>query len=143
MVGIGIANIVPVMLCTRHVVMTSAAQDYVAAARLAGASGLELARRHTLPIVVQLIVAQAVSQLGFGILTEAALSYVGLGVQPPASSLGGLLHDAQAFSLAKPLLVVVPGLVILLIVMALNLVSAQLRLPVAAELSAGGERGAA
>jgi len=142
MVGLGIANIVPFALCTRHAVVTSSRHDYVAAARLAGASGLELARRHTLPLIVRLLAAQAVAQLGFGIISEAALSYVGLGVQPPAASLGVLLHDAQAFLLAKPLLVVVPGVVILLIVVALNLTSAQLRWMVA-DLGVGDDRGAA
>lgn len=142
MVGLGVANIVPFAVCTRHAVVTSSSHDYVAAARLAGASGLELARRHTLPLIVRLLAAQAVAQLGFGIISEAALSYVGLGVQPPAASLGVLLHDAQAFLLAKPLLVVVPGVVILLIVVALNLTSAQLRWMVA-DLGVGDDRGAA
>jgi len=143
MVAIGIANIGPFALSTRHAVVTTSGHDYVAAARLAGATGLELARRHRVPLIGQLIVAQAVAQLAFAIIAEAALSFVGLGVQPPAASLGVLLHDAQAFSLAKPLLVVIPGLVILLIVVALNLTSAQLRWTVAADLAPGADRGAA
>jgi len=89
-----------------------------------------------------LVAGRAVAQLAFGIIAEAALSYIGLGVQPPATSLGVLLHDAQSFGLAKPLLVIVPGLVIVLIVLALNLTSWQLRWTVAADLRED-DRGAA
>jgi len=142
MVGIGIANIVSLALATRHAVVKTSKHDYVAAARLAGASGLDLVRHHTMPIVARAIVAQGVAQLAFGIIAEATLSYVGLGVQPPATSLGLLLRDAQSFSLAKPLLLAVPGVVILLIVIALNLTSAQLRDAVAADL-AGDDSGPA
>jgi len=95
-----------------------------------------------MPIVARAIIAQGVAQLAFGIIAEATLSYVGLGVQPPATSLGLLLRDAQSFSLAKPLLLAVPGLVILLIVIALNLTSAQLRDAVATDL-AGDDSGPA
>jgi len=143
MVGIGIANVVPLGLTTRYAMVKTSAYDYVAAARLAGASGLDLVRRHTLPTIVRWLIAQALTQLAFGIIVEAALSYIGLGVQPPATSLGVLLHDAQAFGLAKPLLLIVPGLVIVLIVLALNLTSSQLRSTVAAELVGEDDRGAA
>lgn len=142
MVGIGIANIVPLALATRHAVVKTSEHDYVAAGRLAGASGLDLARRHMLPTIVRWLIAQAVAQLAFGIIAEAALSYIGLGVQPPATSLGVLLHDAQAFGLAKPLLLILPGLVIVLVAFALNLTSSQVRWTVAADL-AEDERGPA
>ena len=143
MVGIGIANIVPLALATRHAMVRAQGNDYVAAARLAGASGLDLARHHTLHSIIRWVSAQAVAQLAFGIIAEAALSYIGLGVQPPATSLGVLLHDAQSFGLAKPLLLIVPGLVIVLIVVALNLTSWQLRWTVAGDLGGEDDRGAA
>jgi peptide/nickel transport system permease protein len=143
MVGIGIANVVPLALATRHATVQTQGHDYVAAARLAGASGLDLARHHTLPVIVRWLIAQAVAQMAFGIIAEAALSYIGLGVQPPATSLGVLLHDAQSFGLAKPLLLIVPGLVIVLIVLALNLTSWQLRWTVAADLRSEDDRGTA
>lgn len=143
MVGIGIANIVPLALATRHAMVRAQGHDYVAAARLAGATGLDLARHHTLPVIVRWLIAQAVAQLAFGIIAEASLSYIGLGVQPPATSLGVLLHDAQSFGLGKPLLVIAPGLVIVLIILALNLTSWQLRWTVAADLHSEGDRGTA
>ena len=123
--------------------MEAQGQDYVAAARLAGAGGLDLVRHHTLHTIVGWVGAQAVAQLAFGIVAEAALSYIGLGVQPPATSLGGLLHDAQSFALAKPLLVIVPGLVIMLIVLALNLTSRQMQWTTAGSLRGEADRGAA
>ena len=143
MVGIGIANIVPLALATRHAVVEAQGRDYVAAARLAGAGGLDLVRHHTLHTIVGWVGAQAVAQLSFGIIAEAALSYIGRGGQPPATSLGVLLHDAQSFALAKPLLVIVPGLVILLIVLALNLTSRQLQWTIAGSLRGEDDRGAA
>ena len=65
--------------------------------------------------------------LAMGILAEASLSYVGLGSQPPATSLGLMLRDAQAYALLKPMLAVIPGLTILIIVVALNLAGDGLR----------------
>jgi peptide/nickel transport system permease protein len=82
---------------------------------------IEIARRHILPGIAGLIMVQALVQLALGILAEASLSYVGLGAQAPAISLGLMLKDAQTYALLKPTLALVPGITILLIVAALNL----------------------
>ncbi|MBN9305280.1 MAG: hypothetical protein BGO82_02215 [Devosia sp. 67-54] len=141
MVAIGIANIAPLALATRDAIRTAAAPDYVAAGRLAGGSGLDLARRHMLPTILRLILAQAIAQLAVGVLAEATLSYVGLGTQPPATSLGLLLADAQAYAAGRPGLLFVPGLALLLIALALTIVSREIR--AAAGDTTGGAHGAA
>jgi len=141
MVAIGIANIAPLALATRDAIRTAAAPDYVAAGRLAGGSGLDLARRHMLPTILRLILAQAIAQLAVGALAEATLSYVGLGTQPPATSLGLLLADAQAYAAGRPGLLFVPGLALLLIALALTIVSREIR--AAAGDTTGGAHGAA
>ena len=83
-----------------------------------------------------LVIAQTVTQLAVGVLAEASLSYVGLGVQSPATSLGLMLRDAQTYALLKPTLALIPGLTIVLIVVALNLTADGLR----AELDPGLRR---
>jgi peptide/nickel transport system permease protein len=116
---------------------------YVEAARLAGAGGLDLVRRHIFPGMTRLLLAQAVLQLGLGILAEAGLSYVGLGTQPPATSLGLLLHDASAYASLKPGLLLAPGLAILVIVLALNVTSRGLRATAGPVLASEADDGAA
>ncbi len=123
MVALGIASVAPFATTTRDTARFAARQDYVAAATLAGSSGLDLARRHTWPILLPAWGATGLRQLAAGVLAEAALSYVGLGVQPPAASLGLLLHDAQAFAAAKPTLLLVPGATIIVLVLCLTLVA--------------------
>lgn len=94
---------------------------YVGAARLAGLTVGDIARRHFFSTIAGLVLAQALTQLALGVLAEASLSYFGLGVQTPAASLGLMLKDAQTYALLKPTLALVPGVVIVLIVVALNL----------------------
>lgn len=94
---------------------------YVTHSRLAGMTDADIWRRHLLPDLVRLLVGTAVLQIGAGILAEAALSYLGLGVQPPASSLGLMLRDAQSAAMSQPLLAVLPGLLLTLAGVALSL----------------------
>ncbi len=101
--------------------------DYLAAAHLSGQGNWDATRRHVLPNLAALLIAQAITLLAVGVLAEASLSFVGLGTQPPATSLGLMLKDAQSYLLLKPSLAVVPGVVILLIVVALNLAADGLR----------------
>jgi peptide/nickel transport system permease protein len=76
---------------------------------------------------MSLLIVQATIQLSLGILSEAGLSYIGLGTQPPATSLGLMLRDAQSLFLIQPMLSIIPGLTIVLIVIALNLAGDGLR----------------
>ena len=94
-----------------------------------------------LPTILRLVLAQAVAQLALGVLAEATLTYIGLGTQAPATSLGLLLADAQAFAAGRPGLLFVPGLVLLLLALALTIVSREIR--TAASDTSGGANGAA
>lgn len=144
MIAVGLFNI-PVFALTAHDgAMTLKRYDYLAAARLAGQGSVEVTRRHVLPNLATLLIAQAITQLAVGILAEASLSFVGLGTQPPATSLGLMLRDAQGYLLLKPALALIPGLVIVLIVVALNLAGDGLRELVDPRMRRiGGTRGAA
>lgn len=121
MVAIGIFNIPAFARITRDALVDLRSHDYVAAARLAGMGTIEVARRHILPTIASLVLVQAITQLALGILAEAGLSYIGLGVQTPTASLGLMLKDAQTYALLKPALALIPGVTILLIVVGLNL----------------------
>src|SRR5690606_7038058 len=90
-------------------------------------SNAMIASRHLLPNIMSLIIVQGTIQLSLGILAEAGLSYVGLGTQPPGTSLGLMLRDAQSLFLVHPWLTLAPGLCIVAIVIALNLAGDGLR----------------
>ncbi|MBE7733947.1 ABC transporter permease [Devosia faecipullorum] len=126
-IAIGVFNIPVFARVARGGALAIATQDYVSAARLAGLGNAAIAWRHMLPNIASLAIVQATIQLSLGILAEAGLSYIGLGTQAPATSLGLMLRDAQSLFLIHPWLGIVPGLVIVLIVIALNLAGDGLR----------------
>ena len=126
-IAIGIFNIPVFARVARGGALAIATQDYVAAARLAGLGNAAIAARHLLPNIMSLLIVQGTIQLSLGILAEAGLSYIGLGTQPPATSLGLMLRDAQSLFLIHPWLSVVPGITIVLIVIALNIAGDGLR----------------
>lgn len=126
-VAIGIFNIPVFARVARGGALSIAVLDFVSAARLAGLGNTAIAFRHLLPNIAGLLIVQGTIQLSLGILAEAGLSYIGLGTQPPATSLGLMLRDAQALFLIHPLLTLVPGLCIVLIVIALNIAGDGLR----------------
>jgi peptide/nickel transport system permease protein len=125
--AIGIFNIPVFARVARGGALAIATQDYVAAGRLAGLGNAALAARHLLPNITSLIIVQATIQLSLGILAEAGLSYIGFGTQPPATSLGLMLRDAQSLFLIHPWLSVVPGVTIVVTVIALNIAGDGLR----------------
>ncbi|MFC0217652.1 ABC transporter permease [Pseudochelatococcus lubricantis] len=100
---------------------------YVMAARVAGRRGLWIGCAHVLPNIASTLIVQATIQLSLGVLAEASLSYVGLGVQPPQPSWGRMLFEAQTFMAIAPRLAVVPGLAIAVAVLGLSLTGEGLR----------------
>ena len=126
-IAIGVFNIPVFARVARGGALAIATQDFVAAAQLAGLGPAAIAVRHLLPNIMSLLIVQGTIQLSLGILAEAGLSYIGLGTQPPATSLGLMLRDAQSLFLIHPWLTLVPGFVIVLIVIALNVAGDGLR----------------
>jgi peptide/nickel transport system permease protein len=103
------------------------AQDYVTAARTFGSSAAGLFWRHLLPNVANVLIVQATVAFALAILAEAALSYLGLGAQPPTPSWGRMLNDAQSYLSQSPLLALWPGVAIALSVLGFNLLGDGLR----------------
>ncbi len=141
--AIGIFNIPVFARVSRGGALSIKTLDFIGAARLAGLGRWSIAIRHLLPNIASLIIVQATIQLSLGILSEAGLSYIGLGTQPPATSLGLMLRDAQSLFLLHPWLTLVPGLSIVLIVIALNLAGDGMRDAIDPRLKRGATRVAA
>ena len=120
--AVGLFNIPVFAKVTRGAALVQWRLGYVAAARVAGKNGLAISLEHILPNAAGTIIAQAAVQFSMGIIAEAGLSYIGLGVQPPDQSWGRLLNEAQTLIAIAPHLVIFPGLAILLAVLGFNLV---------------------
>jgi peptide/nickel transport system permease protein len=101
--------------------------DFVLAARAIGATNPRILFRHILPHTTPLIIVAATLGVASAILLESALSYLGLGIQPPTPSWGNMLSNSQAYLWSNPLLPVYPGLLIFFTVLAYNFVGDALR----------------
>lgn len=108
-------------------IMSLRERDYVMAARTIGAPTTRLIIRHMLPNVLGPVIVLATLGVGSVIILEAALSFLGLGVQPPMSSWGRSLSDARPHILRYPHMAIVPGLMITVTVLAFNLIGDGLR----------------
>ncbi len=101
--------------------------EFVEAVRALGATHPRAMVRHVLPQVVPQAIVLASLGVGWAILTEAALSYLGLGIQPPLASWGNMLQNAQSYLWLKPALAIYPGLFIAVTVLAFNVLGNALR----------------
>lgn len=102
-------------------------REFVLAARVAGKGALRIGAEHVLPNLAPLLIVQGTIQFSLGILAEAALSYIGLGAQPPTPSWGRMLAEAQTLVAIAPHVAIFPGLAILVTVLGLNLAGDGLR----------------
>lgn len=101
--------------------------DFVTAARALGASDWRLIARHILPNAIQPLIVQASLGMAGAVLSEASLSFLGLGVPPPTPSWGAMLNDARSFLTIAPHLLLFPGVAVMLTVLAFNFVGDGLR----------------
>ncbi len=125
--AIGIFNIPVFARVTRGGALSLWTLDWILAARVAGKGRVRISLEHILPNILNLLIVQGTIQFSLGILAEAALSYVGLGAQPPTPSWGRMLADAQTMIYTNPSLAILPGLAIVTMVLGLNLMGDGLR----------------
>jgi ABC-type dipeptide/oligopeptide/nickel transport system permease subunit len=101
--------------------------EYVTAGQVLGATGPHIMRRAVLPNVLAPIIVLASLEFPAAVLTAAALSFLGLGAQPPQPEWGALLTDARTYIRTAPYLINIPGAAIFLVVLAFNLLGNSLR----------------
>lgn len=125
--AIGLFNIPVFARITRGSANAIWARDYVLAARACGKGRWRITWDHVLPNIAAVLIVQASTQFALAILAEAALSYLGLGTQPPEPSWGRMLSEAQTLLFQAPRLAVFPGVAIAMAVLGLNLLGDGLR----------------
>ena len=126
-VAIGIFNIPVFARIPRSSAQAVWAREYVTAARAAGLGPLAITRDHVLPNIAGVLIVQATISFATAILAEAALSFLGLGTQPPQPSWGRMLGEAQSQMFQAPMLALWPGAAIMASVLGLNLMGDGLR----------------
>jgi peptide/nickel transport system permease protein len=127
MIALGIALIPGYarLMCAQ--VLAVKENDYIVAERSVGASNLRIMLRHIFPNCTPALIVLITMQLGSAILAEAGLSFLGVGIQPPAAAWGSMVNDGRLYLLTNPILSFAPGVAIMLTVFSFNMVGDGLR----------------
>lgn len=119
---------VPIFIrVTRGPVLSLREVEYVKAAKSTGQSRMATMFRHVLPNITSIIIVQVTLSLSWAVLTEASLSFLGLGTPPPAPSLGSMIFEARTLVTIAPWTMIAPGVVVVFLVVGLNLLGDGLR----------------
>jgi peptide/nickel transport system permease protein len=124
---IGVLSWMTVARLVRATFITLREMEFVVAARGVGANNLRIIVRHILPNAVGPIIVEATLEVGYAIMEEAGLSFLGFGIQPPTPSWGNLLSNAQEHLTKHPWLAIFPGLMIFLTIISVNYIGDGLR----------------
>ncbi len=127
MIGVGIASIPHYTRVVRGSVLSVKQAEYISAARVVGCSSARIIVRHVLPNTIAPVMVLATTGTAAAIITGAALSFLGLGVQPPAPEWGSMLSNGRTYLQHAPWIVTFPGLAIMVTVIAINLFGDGLR----------------
>ncbi|WGW10786.1 ABC transporter permease [Saxibacter everestensis] len=127
MVGIGIASVPAFARIARSGTLQVMSTEYILAAKASNRRPLRIASSHVLPNIAGMVVVQSSVAFALAVLAEAALSFLGLGTQPPTPSWGRMLLDSQQFLASNPMLAIWPGAAIALAVLGFNLLGDGLR----------------
>lgn len=125
--AIGISNVPWIARIVRSQGMSVREQDYVAAAVAGGMGHAHVIMKHIFPNTLAPVIVQATLGMGYAVLVEAALGFIGVGVQPPTPTWGNMLQQAFPLLQEQPLLSIAPGLAIFVLVLAFNFVGDSLR----------------
>lgn len=112
---------------SRAQVLTLKNREHVLAAHALGTSNLQIIKAHILPLIMAPLIVEGTFGIAGIVIAEAGLSYLGLGVQPPASSWGSMIRDGSQYLLVAPHMVIAPGVILMLVVMSVNLLGDQIR----------------
>lgn len=122
-IALGIVYIPMISRLTRSITLVEKNKTYVEAAKVLGFSNARILFRHILPNCISTIMAELTIDLAYAILDLAGLSFLGVGVQPPQSDWGYMLSDSQQYLNSNPIQALVPGILIIVVVITLNLLS--------------------
>ena len=125
--AIAVVNVPRFARVTRGHVLSLREREFIAAAKVSGASTTRVLSRHLLPNVLEVTIVQAALTGGSAIFTAASLSFLGLGLPPPAPDWGGMLRDGYAYLGTVPLMSIVPGCFIFAAMLSFNLIGDGLR----------------
>ncbi len=126
-IALGLAQVPTMIRVVRAETLRLKGHEFVLAARTMDASGVRILATHVLPNALSSIIVQATVIMPVAVIGEALLSFLGLGIQPPSSSLGIMLSDAQQYIVRAPYAALFPGLAIVAICLAFNLFGDALR----------------
>ncbi len=112
---------------SRAQVLSLKNREHVLAAHALGTSNLQIIKAHVLPLIMAPLIVEGTFGIAGIVIAEAGLSYLGLGVQPPASSWGSMIRDGSQYLLVAPHMVIAPGVILMLVVMSVNLLGDQIR----------------
>ncbi|WP_233569544.1 nickel ABC transporter permease subunit NikC [Planomicrobium sp. Y74] len=110
----------------RGMVVSMKEQNFIAAARISGSSNWKIIRRHLVPNVLPPIMVMGTLEMGWAIMDISALSFLGLGIQPPTPEWGAMIHEGTSFMRSNPELMLYPGLMILFVVISFNIIGESL-----------------
>lgn len=127
MMAVGISMIPSYARVTRGQVLTLKESDYVTAGTVCGAGKLRNALSHIVPNCLSPVIVLMTMNLGTAILNEAALSYLGMGINPPTASWGSMVSDGYSYLSMNPIIAIAPGVAIVIVVLCFNIVGDALR----------------
>lgn len=127
MIAIGVVYAPAFARVIRGSVLAVMSEPYIESGRVAGATNWRLVRQHVLPNIVAPVIVMVTVYLSSAILSEAALSFLGLGTQPPEPSWGGMLNLARTYMRIAPWMAIFPGLAIMIVVLGFNFLGDGLR----------------
>ena len=126
-IAIGVANVPWMARVIRSQGLSIREMDFVAAAEAGGMSPARIILRHILPNSLAPVIVQSTLSMGYAVLVEATLGFIGVGVRPPTPTWGNMLYDAFPMLEQQPMLSIFPGLAIFLLVLSFNFVGDALR----------------
>lgn len=124
-IGVGLTSIYARVMCGQ--VLTVKENDYILAAHAGGAGNLYIMARHIVPNCLPPLIVMVTMQMGMAILLEAGLSFLGIGIAPPGAAWGAMVNSGYKYLLDLPILSFAPGIAIMLVVFAFNMVGDGLR----------------
>lgn len=104
----------------RNMVVTLKQQNFVTAARISGSSSWKIIYKHIIPNIQRPIIVMGTLEMGWAIMDISALSFLGLGIQPPNAEWGAMIHEGTSYIRSHPELMIYPGMLILIIVVTFN-----------------------